>query len=139
MTFIQAIQSGFANYVNFSGRDVASEFRWWQLFVLLVAFAAGMVDGAFNLNTDVIADLWALVTSLPGLAVSVRRLHDSDRSGWWLFVLMILFAGLVLLIAWFFQDGTPGTNRFGADPRHRDVSPPEQGRSLHRGQTSTTS
>jgi uncharacterized membrane protein YhaH (DUF805 family) len=139
LTFTQAIRSGFANYVNFSGRALPSEFWWWQLFTLLVAFAGGMVDGAFDLNSDVIADLWALVVLLPSLAVSVRRLHDRDTSGWWLFALMIPFAGLVLLIVWFIQDGTPGTNRFGADPRHRDVSPPEQGRSLHRGQTSTTS
>lgn len=120
MSFTQAIRSGFANYVNFSGRAVASEFWWWQLFVLLVAFAGGAIDGAFNLNADILADLWALATLLPGLAVSVRRLHDSDRSGWWLFALMIPFVGLVLLVVWFIQDGTAGDNRFGPDPRRRD-------------------
>jgi uncharacterized membrane protein YhaH (DUF805 family) len=137
MTFTQAIRSGFANYVNFQGRAVASEFWWWQLFTLLVAFALGMVDGAIDLNADVISDLWALVVLLPGLAVSVRRLHDSDMSGWWIFALMIPFVGLVLLIVWFIQEGTPGYNRFGPDPRHREVSLHGQGRSLHRGQTNT--
>ena len=139
MTFTQAIRSGFANYVNFRGRAVASEFWWWQLFVLLVAFALGMVDGALDPNADVIADIWALAVLLPGLAVSVRRLHDSDMSGWWLFALMIPFVGLVLLLVWFIQDGTPGYNRFGPDPRHRAVSLHGQGRSLHRGQTNTAS
>ena len=52
MTFTQAIRSGFANYVNFSGRALPSEFWWWQLFTLLVAFAGGMIDGAFDLNAD---------------------------------------------------------------------------------------
>ena len=137
MTFTQAIRSGFANYFNFHGRSLRSEFWWWQLSVLLVAFAGGMIDGAFNLNVNVVAYLWALVTLVPGLAVSVRRLHDTDRSGWWVFALMIPFIGAVLLIAWFIGEGTPGYNRFGADPRHREVSLHGQGRSLHRGQTNT--
>jgi uncharacterized membrane protein YhaH (DUF805 family) len=137
MTFTQAIRSGFANYFNFSGRALRSEFWWWQLFTLLVAFGAGMIDGAFNLNADVIAYLWALAILLPGLAVSVRRLHDTDMSGWWLFALMIPFIGGVLLIAWFISEGTLGTNRFGADPRRHEVSPHAQDRSLHPGQTNT--
>ena len=139
MTFTEAIRSGFANYVNFGGRALRSEFWWWQLFTLLVAFGAGMIDGAFNLNADIIADLWALAILLPTLAVSVRRLHDSDMSGWWLFVMMIPFVGFVLLIVWWIQEGTLGYNRFGPDPRHREVSLHAQGRSLHRGQTDTTS
>jgi uncharacterized membrane protein YhaH (DUF805 family) len=138
MSFSQAIRSGFANYINFRGRAVASEFWWWQLFVLLVALAGGMVDGAFDLNSDVIPDLWALVTLLPGLAVSVRRLHDTDRSGWWLFIMMIPIAGLVVLIVWFIQDGTPGYNRFGPNPKPKEVSLHAQGRSLHRARTDTT-
>jgi uncharacterized membrane protein YhaH (DUF805 family) len=137
MGFTQAIRSGFANYFNFRGRALRSEFWWWQLFTLLVAFGAGMVDGALNLHADVIADLWALAILLPGLAVSVRRLHDTDMSGWWLFALMIPFVGVVLLIAWFIGEGTLGHNRFGADPRQREVSLHAQGRSLHRGQTNT--
>jgi uncharacterized membrane protein YhaH (DUF805 family) len=97
-----------------------------------------MVDGAFDLNSDVIPDLWALVTLLPGLAVSVRRLHDTDRSGWWLFIMMIPIAGLVVLIVWFIQDGTPGYNRFGPNPKPKEVSLHAQGRSLHRARTDTT-
>jgi uncharacterized membrane protein YhaH (DUF805 family) len=137
MSFTQAIRSGFANYFNFTGRAQRAEFWWWQLFTLLVAFGAGMVDGAFNLNADVIAYLWALAILLPSLAVSVRRLHDTDMSGWWLFVMMVPFVGIVLLIAWFIGEGTLGDNRFGADPRRREVSLHAQGRSPHRGQTNT--
>ena len=139
MTFSQAIRSGFANYINFNGRAVRSEFWWWQLFTLLVAFAAGMVDGALNLNADVISDLWALAILLPTLAVSVRRLHDIDMSGWWIFIMMVPLIGIVLLIAWWVGEGTLGYNRFGADPRPREVSLHGQGRSLHRGQTDTAS
>jgi uncharacterized membrane protein YhaH (DUF805 family) len=137
MTFSQAIRSGFANYINFNGRAVRSEFWWWQLFTLLVAFAAGMVDGALDLNADVISDLWALAILLPTLAVSVRRLHDIDMSGWWIFIMMVPLIGIVLLIAWWVGEGTLGYNRFGADPRPREVSLHGQGRSLHRGQTNT--
>ena len=138
MTLSAAVQSGFGNYATFNGRATRSEFWWWQLFVLLVAFAGGIVDGIINLNSDVVAYLWALVTLLPGLAVSVRRLHDTDMSGWWLFIMMVPFIGAVLLIAWWISEGTIGYNRFGADPRPKEVSLHGQGRSLHRGQTNTT-
>jgi uncharacterized membrane protein YhaH (DUF805 family) len=135
MSFTQAVRSGFANYVNFSGRATRSEFWWWQLFTLLVAFVAGMIDGAVGLNSDTIPYLWALVTLLPGLAVSVRRLHDIDMSGWWLFIIMIPLVGFVLLFVWFIRDGTPGYNRFGANPKPKEVSLHAQGRSLHRART----
>ena len=137
MSFTHAIRSGFANYVNFRGRAMASEFWWWQLFVLLVAVAGGMIDGAFDLNAGVAGDLWALATLLPSVAVAVRRLHDLDMSGWWLLALFIPLVGLGLLVVWFIGEGSPGYNRFGANPKLRDVSRHALGRSLHRGQTNT--
>lgn len=117
MTFGEAIRSGFNNYVGFSGRAPRSEYWYWTLFVILVAIVAAILDAAifpyqqlspFNAITSIIL-------MLPGIAVSVRRLHDMDHTGWWLLILLTGIGGLVLLI-WFCFKGTEGPNRFGPDP-----------------------
>ena len=95
MNFQAAVQSGFSNYANFRGRACRSEFWWWQLFLVLAGIA---------------------VTIIPDLAVTVRRLHDTDSSGWWILLALIPLVGLIVLIVWWWQEGSKGYNRFGADP-----------------------
>lgn len=76
MSFVAAIQSGFRNYVNFKGRASRSEFWWWTLFSLVVQAATS--------GSDLISGVVSLGLLVPGLAVHVRRLHDTNRSGWWM-------------------------------------------------------
>jgi len=84
MTFSEAISSGFRNYVGFSGRASRSEFWYWVLFSVLVSIALSIIDLALlSGKTTVLSSIWSLATLLPSLAVGVRRLHDTDRSGWW--------------------------------------------------------
>jgi uncharacterized membrane protein YhaH (DUF805 family) len=64
-----------------------------------------------------LSGIFWLATFIPGIAVSVRRLHDTNRSGWWLLLDLIPFIGGIILFVWFVQDGTPGDNRFGANPK----------------------
>jgi len=113
MSFVDAIKSGFANYVGFSGRACRSEYWFWTLFVILVNIVAGIIDSFVGLG--LIGLIVALALFLPGLAVSVRRLHDLDRTGWWL-LLVFTGIGIILLIIWDCMKGTTGPNRFGADP-----------------------
>jgi uncharacterized membrane protein YhaH (DUF805 family) len=117
MNFTQAIASGFQNYVNFSPRAARSEFWFWTLFSVLASIAAGLVDLAVFPDADVspVNSLVGLALFLPGLAVSVRRLHDLDRTGWWL-LLAFTVIGIILLIVWDCMRGTAGPNRFGPDP-----------------------
>ncbi|MFM8508429.1 MAG: DUF805 domain-containing protein [Actinomycetota bacterium] len=75
MSFVAAIQSGFRNYARFRGRASRSEFWWFSLFTLIVQLATS--------GSEVIGGLVSLALLLPGLAVHVRRLHDTDRRGWW--------------------------------------------------------
>lgn len=119
MNFGEAIASVFRNYVTFSGRAARSEYWYWVLFTLLLAIATGILDravfpdsesGAGPINT-----VASIIILLPSLAVGVRRLHDIDRSGWW-YLIVFTIIGIVLLIYWACQPGTPGTNRFGPDP-----------------------
>jgi len=120
MNFGEAIKSGFAHYVTFSGRAARSEFWYWTLFAVLLSLAAGIIDrGIFDFEesttTGVFGPLVSLALFLPGLAVSVRRLHDLDRSGWWL-LLVLTLVGVILLLIWDCIKGTTGSNRFGPDP-----------------------
>ena len=62
------------------------------------------------------ARIAALALFLPGLAVSIRRLHDRDKSGWWVLLAFIPLIGAIILLIWFIMRGTQGPNRFGPDP-----------------------
>ena len=113
MNFVQAIQSGFGNYVNFSGRAARSEFWYWTLFSILANLAANFVDALVGLG--IVSLIVSLALLLPGLAVSVRRLHDLDRTGWWL-LLVLTGIGIILLLIWDCMKGTTGPNQYGPDP-----------------------
>jgi len=117
MSFVQAITSGFQNYVNFSGRAARSEYWYWTLFSILASIAGTLIDTALFRSMDIspIQSLVGLALFLPGLAVSVRRLHDLDRTGWW-FLLVFTIIGAIVLLVWDCMKGTTGPNRFGPDP-----------------------
>jgi uncharacterized membrane protein YhaH (DUF805 family) len=117
MNFGEAIKSGFSNYVTFSGRAARSEFWYWTLFAVLVSAACSIVDEALlpNVESGLFGPLISLALVLPGLAVSVRRLHDIDRTGWWLLISLTIIL-IILLIVWDCFKGTAGPNRFGPDP-----------------------
>lgn len=124
MTFGEAIKSGFRNYVVWKGRATRSEYWWWTLFVVLVtlpfnifyqisiqgAIAAGSFDifnGAYFLLLIV-----ALALFLPGLSMLIRRLHDTDRSGGWYWIVLVPFVGSIVLLVFVLLPSTPGPNRF---------------------------
>ena len=127
MNFVEAIKSGYQNYVNFSGRSSRSAFWWWVLFQIIVSILIGVVEGGgssqmggglmeASYNAGPIGIIWSLANLLPGIAVSVRRMHDIDKSGWWVLISIIPLVGWIIYIVWACQKGTGGANRFGADP-----------------------
>ncbi len=117
MTFQEAILSGFRKYATFSGRAPRSEYWYWVLFVILVNVALSILDRAVFSESEIspLSSIWSLAVLLPGLAVSVRRLHDTDHTGWWLLIAFTII-GIIVLIVWYCQPGTPGSNRFGPNP-----------------------
>jgi uncharacterized membrane protein YhaH (DUF805 family) len=118
MTFGEAVKAGFQNYVNFTGRATRSEFWYWVLFAFLVSIATSAIDYVLFGEGWVapISTLVGLAMFLPGLSVAVRRLHDVDRTGWWVLLALIPVVGLIVLIIWGCTRGTVGPNRFGPDP-----------------------
>jgi uncharacterized membrane protein YhaH (DUF805 family) len=100
-------------YAEFSGRSSRAEFWWYFLANLII----GIV---LNVLTSVSSIFWvpyviySLGVLIPGLAVGVRRLHDTDRSGWWLLIALVPIVGIIVLIVFWAGEGTPGPNRYGA-------------------------
>ncbi len=121
MEFTEAVRSVLGKYATFTGRAPRSEFWWWTLFVFLLSIATQIVDGflfgpvAYG-GVPPLSLLVSLGVFLPGLTVSVRRLHDLDRTGWWLLIIFVPLVGVLLLLFWFVQRGTVGANSHGEDP-----------------------
>ena len=114
MNFGEAISKCLNEYVTFSGRARRSEYWYFALFNLIASFAAAALDMA--MNTAVLQALVGLGLLLPSISVTVRRLHDKDKSGWWWWLGLIPIIGWIVLLVWFVQRGTVGANRFGPDP-----------------------
>lgn len=112
MSFTEAIQSGFDGYVKFDGRASRPAYWWWFLFAILVSVAANIVGSI--IGTMAIVYLAALAMFLPGLAVGVRRLHDTNRSGWWLLIGLIPLIGFIVLLIFLVQQSDAGENEYGA-------------------------
>ncbi len=104
MTFGESIKTCFTKYADFSGRASRSEYWWWFLFIFLATLAASIVS-------EKLAALVSLATFLPGIAVGVRRLHDIDKSGWFLLFYLIPLVGWLIVIYWAVQESKE-PNRF---------------------------
>jgi uncharacterized membrane protein YhaH (DUF805 family) len=122
MNFSQAIRSCLVNYARFSGRAVRSEYWNWILLLILGRIATkilGTVIFGYPFNEDLqpLSVVFSLVVLVPTFAVAVRRLHDVDRSGWWLLTYLTVIGMIYPLLVWKCTEGTVGENRFGPDPR----------------------
>lgn len=124
MGFGQAISAGFVKYVNFRDRACRSEYWYWTLFTIIAAIVAAIIDSM--LNTQLVSGLVNLVTLIPSLAIAVRRLHDLDRTGWWILIGFVPLIGIIILLVWYATKGTDGPNRFGPDPLAADPFPNQQ-------------
>ena len=119
MGFVDAVKAFYANYFNFSGRALRSEYWWPQLFFILLYIlmfaAAALLGESIGGIFALIIMLVMLASIIPGIAVTVRRLHDHDKSGWFILIGLIPFAGFYLLYLYIIE-GTIGPNRFGPHP-----------------------
>lgn len=136
MTFQEAVKTCLSKYATFSGRASRSEYWFFYLATLIVMLVASILDRALGLDFKMTSPLTGLEQSvgygwlyaiaglglfLPSLAVAVRRLHDTDRSGWW-FLLVLTIIGAIVLLVWFVSKGTTGDNTYGPDPLGGDLT-----------------
>lgn len=138
MSLIESVKTVFSKYAVFNGRARRSEFWWYTLvvgivmnvlyFALVVPQMTAAVQAAAADPTAtaapatggpgaIIVSLVALAIFLPSLGVTIRRLHDTDRSGFWYFLQLIPLVGGIILLVFLAQAGTPGPNKFGEDPK----------------------
>jgi uncharacterized membrane protein YhaH (DUF805 family) len=104
------------HYVDFQGRARRAAFWYFILGNIIVGIVLGVIEGAAHLG-QMLSFIYSLVVSLPSLAVTVRRLHDTDRSGWWILLSAIPLIGWAVLIYWYCVEGTHGPNAYGPDPK----------------------
>jgi uncharacterized membrane protein YhaH (DUF805 family) len=118
-------------YAQFDGRARRSEFWLFWLFIMIVqivfnvlvatvgggAMTAGAPPAGPVMGLYMLLGAFGLAVLVPGIAVAFRRLHDTNRSAWWLLIALIPFIGALVLIVFYLLPGTPGENRFGPDPK----------------------
>jgi len=114
MTFQEAVKDGFAKYTQFSGRSSRSAFWYWYLFEIIAGVAATLVDAILG-TSPLVGVVLGLAILLPGIAVAIRRLHDTGRSGWWLLLWFLPLIGPIVLII-FYLTGSDEANKYGAGP-----------------------
>ena len=108
-------------YADFSGRAPRAEYWWFALFVIIGEVIAMSIDSILGMSRMVgpygpILCLYLLALIIPSISVGVRRLHDTDRSGWWLLIALIPLIGAIVLLVFFVAEGTKGDNQYGPDP-----------------------
>jgi len=108
------------NYAVFSGRAGRPEFWYFVLFNAIVAFALAFLDVMLGTvssgNVGLFYSIYLLAVLLPCIGVSIRRLHDTNHSGWWLLIELIPIVGLIL-IGWWIIESDAGANQYGTGPR----------------------
>ena len=109
-------------YAVFGGRSRRKEYWYFVLFSSIITVLLFIVDGAIgtsdsSLDLGLLSGIFSLAILIPSIAVSVRRLHDIDRTGWWFLISFVPVIGTIVLLVFAVQDGTPGTNRYGSNPK----------------------
>lgn len=108
-------------YAVFSGRATRKEFWMFVLFNFIVSILVGIISSIIapiiGMNTLILSFLYALAIIIPSIAVGVRRLHDTNHSGWWMFISFIPVIGTIILLVFFVIDSQAGENRYGPNPK----------------------
>ena len=116
--YLQALNK----YTVFTGRSRRKEYWFFVLFNILVSMALAVVDyftGTYSASygMGLLGGLYALGVLLPAIAVTIRRLHDTDRSGWWILIVLVPIIGGIWLLVLMLFDSQPGDNKYGPSPK----------------------
>lgn len=109
-------------YAVFNGRARRKEFWYFSLFSIIISFVLRIIDvmnGSFSAEAGMalLSGIYLLAVLVPWMAVAVRRLHDTDLSGWWLLIGLIPYIGVIVLLVFWAQDSNPGENQYGVNPK----------------------
>ena len=113
-------------YAVFNGRARRKEYWYFALFNIIIGFVLGFVDGVVGsyspeAGLGLLGGIYSLFVFIPSIAVSVRRLHDTERSGWWLFIVLIPLIGAIMLLIFMIQDSRTEPNKYGENPKKAEA------------------
>lgn len=114
--YMQALKK----YAVFSGRARRKEYWFFVLWYLIISIGLAIIDAVAGLRigeVGLLQGLYGLAVLIPGLAVAVRRLHDTGRTGWWLLIILIPLIGAIVLLVFMFLNSEPGDNNYGPSPK----------------------
>jgi uncharacterized membrane protein YhaH (DUF805 family) len=127
MGFGEAVRSFWSNYANFKGRARRSEYWFISLFLFLTNLAVAIIDFVLlgsdvdrfiaNGGGGIVGLIWIFATIIPALSVLARRLHDTNRSGWWMLIGFVPLVGGIVLIVLTVTDASTGYNKYGPSPK----------------------
>ncbi|MCM3600019.1 DUF805 domain-containing protein [Robertmurraya korlensis] len=104
------------NYIGFQGRARRKEYWMFFLFNFLITILLSLIETMLGLG-GILSGIYGLAVLLPSIAVSVRRLHDIGRTGWWMLLSFIPVIGLIVLLVFAVLDSQPGENKYGPNPK----------------------
>ena len=117
LSFGEAVKQALVeNYCSFTGRASRSEYWWYALFAFIVGSVVAAVFSFNDTVEQVMTSLCGLALLLPGLGVSIRRLHDTGRSGWWVLINLIPAVGWIVFLVFAVQPSQPSANEYGPVP-----------------------
>ena len=103
-------------YAVFAGRARRKEFWMFYLFYLIIVVVLGIIEWTIGIP-GVLSGIYTLALLVPTIAVTVRRLHDTDRSGWWWFIWLVPVVGWIVMLVFLVLDSQPGDNEYGPNPK----------------------
>lgn len=114
--------SALKKYAVFNGRARRKEYWLFMLCNIIVTIVLGLVDMTLGLYSEesgfgLLSGLYALAVIIPSIALSIRRLHDTGRSGWWILISLVPVIGPLVLLVFYVMDSTPGDNEYGPNPK----------------------
>ena len=115
-TYVNWYLAVLKNYAGFSGRARRTEYWMFVLFNVIITIVLQVISLAIQ-QVSILGAIYGLAVLIPGLAVGVRRLHDTGRSGWWLLIGLVPLIGAIVLIVFMATDGEPGDNAYGPNPK----------------------
>ena len=111
--YIQAFQK----YGQFSGRATRAEYWWFYLVTVAVSLLLAIIDSVFSIPFTLLSTIYFFASLIPSLAIQVRRLHDVDKSGWYMLLNFVIIIGWIWLLVLNIKDSTPGANKYGPNPK----------------------
>jgi len=109
------------NYFNFKDRTSRKDFWMTILFIFIISFVIGLIfpgtsstsGNSFEYHASVVASIWSLATFIPSLAMEVRRLHDINKSGWWVLIELVPIVGIIVLLVFYCSKSVDADNKYG--------------------------